>query len=77
MLSTKLLCDETLRRRLAPRLGCALPQVRWQAPSRKAKSVVHVLPQLSTGGAETTLPEIIKDASHAMGGNRSPCRWIS
>jgi glycosyltransferase involved in cell wall biosynthesis len=63
----KLLCDDRLRRRVAPDLACEIPSAHWHVPPREKPLVVHVLPQLVTGGAETTLLELVKGAKEKMG----------
>lgn len=57
---TKLLCDEKLRGTVAPDADAHIPQRSWEAPVRDLPRIVHVLPQLVTGGAETTLLDIVK-----------------
>jgi len=67
VLGSKLLCDDRFRRRLAPDLFNPLPHVAWTCPNGRKPVVVHVVPQLVTGGAETTLLSIIrgtKDFQH-------------
>lgn len=57
---TKLLCDERFRRHAAPDLLQGIPQVTWPKEARPKPRVLHVLPQLVTGGTETQLLEILK-----------------
>lgn len=59
-LSDKLLCDDSVRRVLAPSLANPLRQASWKSGDHDRQLVIHILPQLVTGGAETTLLEIIK-----------------
>lgn len=54
---TKMLCDNTTRRQCAPKLEASIPQISWQP---RENTILHVLPQFVTGGAETTLLEIVK-----------------
>lgn len=64
-LSTKLLCDELMRKQLAKNIENPISQVRYHKTLRHKFQVWHVLPQLVTGGAETTLLELVKGTSHA------------
>ncbi len=59
-LGTKLLCDDGLRKRLAPQLEYKIPQFTLKKASFTKLDILHVLPQLVTGGAETTLLELVK-----------------
>jgi hypothetical protein len=62
-LTNKLLCDDRLRAVLAPQLARHIPQVHWRPPKRQKPEILHVVPQIVTGGAETTLLELIKGTS--------------
>ena len=64
-LANKLLCDETLRSVLAPSLRHCIPQWRCQTAERAKPFILHVVSQLVTGGAETTLLELVKGTSNA------------
>ena len=59
-LSNKLLCDERLRSDLAPSLLHRIDQLAVKKVWREKKLILHVVSQLVTGGAETTLLELIK-----------------
>ena len=58
-LANKLLCDNRLRQAMAPELFNPIPPMSWTSPQHRHPHVVHVLPQIVTGGAETTLLEIV------------------
>ena len=62
-MANKLLCDETLRSALAPSLLHQIPQWRCQTVERAKPFILHVVSQLVTGGAETTLLELVKGTS--------------
>ena len=60
-ITTKVLCDNQFRRKMAPDLFNPIPPINWDvSPKRKVPLVLHVLPQLVTGGAETVLLDLIK-----------------
>lgn len=56
---TKCLCDERFRAKLCPNRLKEIPQVAWNARARSRLKILHVLPQIVTGGAETTLLDIV------------------
>lgn len=60
-LISKVLCDNDFRRNIAPQLFNPIPSITWSSPETRAiPMVVHVLPQLVTGGAETVLLDLVK-----------------
>lgn len=57
---TKALCDQRFRRALAPECKVAIPQASTNVTRQGPSLVLHVVPQLVTGGAETTLLDLVK-----------------
>jgi len=66
----RLLCDERFRHLLAPSVLRNIPQVDVPVGRIGKPIVLHLVPQFVTGGAETTLLEIVKgtrgEFSHAL-----------
>lgn len=58
----KALCDERFRKALAPKCQSLTNLWHWEKSKDGDSRILHIVPQLVTGGAETTLLDIVKGA---------------